>query len=225
MIKIAIVDDHQIVRQGLLKILDSVDDFKVVMQAENGKDFLEKLNAFEVYPDVVILDLQMPELDGFETCTILKYKYPTIRVLILSQIGTKESIKRIVQTGANGYLSKNTDNKTLISAIRKVFEEDYYFDMKLSDVIREAILYKQEDFLKIEQKEQVEILLSKREIEIIELISREYNTGEIADILCLNYRTIESHRRRIMDKIGAKNFIGVVIFAIKNNLINLELFS
>lgn len=224
MIKIAIVDDHQIVRQALAKILDANDNFKVVLQAENGAVLFDSLSKMDVLPDVVLLDLHMPVMDGFEACSILKHKYPEIRVLILSQMSTKESIKRVVQEGANGYLSKNTDAKSLEVAIQKVYEEDFYFEMKLSHVIREAILFKDINGV-VPQKEHKDVLLTKREIEIIELISREYNTGEIADMLCLNYRTIESHRRRIMEKVGAKNFIGVVIFAVKHNLINIALFA
>lgn len=222
MIKIAIVDDHQIVRMGLKNLLDATRKFEVIIQAENGLDFFEKFEKTSEKIDVILLDLQMPIMDGFETCEKIKNKFPQIKVIILSQIGTKESIKNVLKAGANGYLTKNTDSKTLEIAIDRVYKEDYYFDMKLSDVIREAMLIKDDILIEDVNNKISDRLLSDREIEIVELISKEFNTGEIADKLCLNYRTIESHRKRIMTKVGAKNFIGVVIFAIKNGLINIE---
>mgnify|MGYP006142323819 CR=1 FL=1 len=222
MIRIAVVDDHQIVRQGLTNILELNNFFKVVFTSENGIDLFEKLEDCNFQVDIILLDLQMPIMDGFETCEKLKKKKPNIKVIILSQLGSKESIKNVLKSGANGYLTKNIDSKSLHNAIERVYKEDFYFDMKLSDVIREAMLIKDGLLVEDVNKKSSERLLSDREIEIVELISREFNTGEIADKLCLNYRTIESHRKRIMTKVGAKNFIGVVIFAIKNGLINIE---
>ncbi|KIX22041.1 hypothetical protein SY27_05065 [Flavobacterium sp. 316] len=221
MIKIAIVDDHQIVRQGLKNLLEVSKDFEVITQAANGLEFLKILATDAIHPDVVLLDLQMPTMDGYETSIKLKEKYSQIKIIILSQRETKESIKKVFLAGANGYLTKDTDFTSLHLAINRVYNEDFYFDMKFSNVIREAMVIKGE-MLNIDHlKKSREKILSEREIEIVDLISKEYNTGEIADKLCLNYRTIESHRKRIMTKVGAKNFIGVIIFAIKNGLITI----
>ncbi|WP_130735942.1 response regulator transcription factor [Flavobacterium sp. J27] len=221
MIKIAIVDDHQIVREGLKNLLEVSKDFQVITQAANGLEFLKILATDAIHPDVVLLDLQMPTMDGYETSIKLKEKYSQIKIIILSQRETKESIKKVFLAGANGYLTKDTDFTSLHLAINRVYNEDFYFDMKFSNVIREAMVIKGE-MLNIDHlKKSREKILSEREIEIVDLISKEYNTGEIADKLCLNYRTIESHRKRIMTKVGAKNFIGVIIFAIKNGLITI----
>ncbi|UOX32312.1 response regulator transcription factor [Flavobacterium sediminilitoris] len=221
MIKIAIVDDHQIVRQGLKNLLEVSKDFEVITQAANGLEFLKILATDAIHPDVVLLDLQMPTMDGYETSIKLKEKYSQIKIIILSQRETKESIKKVFLAGANGYLTKDTDFTSLHLAINRVYNEDFYFDMKFSNVIREAMVIKGEMLNINHLKKSREKILSEREIEIVDLISKEYNTGEIADKLCLNYRTIESHRKRIMTKVGAKNFIGVIIFAIKNGLITI----
>jgi len=219
-IKIAVIEDHEIVREGLVRILNSIPDFEVVLEADNGVEFFRKLHE-DIQIDVALIDLQMPLMDGYQICDRLFLKNPEIKRLVLSQNSTKQSVKKVVASSANGYLTKGTDSKELENAIRKVFFNDFFFDMKLSDVIREAML--NDKIHTNKNKEGTKNILSQREIEIIELICKEYNTGEIADLLNLNHRTIESHRKRIMDKIGAKNFIGVVIFALKYGIIQLEL--
>ena len=219
MIKIGIVESHDIIRQGLVQFLKSLMDFDLVLE-NDGTDFLKKLNQNNYGAmDIILIDLQIQEINVFDICVALKNNYPKIKIILVSNNFSHDLIKKGIINGVNGYLPKDTDLRNLETTIRKISQENYYFDSKIANLIGKAMLNESNKTI-IKKRETS--LLSKREIQIIELICKEYNTGEIAAILCLNYRTIESHRKRIMLKTGAKNFIGVVIFALKNNLIQLE---
>lgn len=216
--KVAIVDDHQLFRKSLAHLLNSFEDIEVVFQANNGREFLDKLNDFKI--DLVLLDIQMPEMDGFQTCKVLRDKFPEIYVLIISQLTTKESIHRVMELGAHGFFTKNSDPEQLQDAILSVKENGYYFGQELGNVIREVMLWDNkkpegsEDTLVIDED-----ILTAREIEIIKFVSNGSSSKEISEKLKINVRTVESHRRHILEKTKAKNFIGVVIFALKHQLI------
>lgn len=216
--KVAIVDDHQLFRKSLAHLLNSFEDIEVVFQANNGREFLDKLNDFKI--DLVLLDIQMPEMDGFQTCKVLRDKFPEIYVLIISQLTTKESIHRVMELGAHGFFTKNSDPEQLQDAILSVKENGYYFGQELGNVIREVMLWDNkkpegsEDTLVIDED-----ILTAREIEIIKFVSNGSSGKEISEKLKINVRTVESHRRHILEKTKAKNFIGVVIFALKHQLI------
>lgn len=216
--KVAIVDDHQLFRKSLAHLLNSFEDIEVVFQANNGREFLDKLSDFKI--DLVLLDIQMPEMDGFQTCKVLRDKYPDIYVLIISQLTTKESIHRVMELGAHGFFTKNSDPEQLQDAILSVKENGYYFGQELGNVIREVMLW---DNKKPEGSEDTliidEDILTTREIEIIKFVSNGSSSKEISEMLKINVRTVESHRRHILEKTKAKNFIGVVIFALKHQLI------
>jgi two-component system response regulator DegU len=218
--KVAIVDDHQLFRKSLAHLLNSFDDIEVVFQANNGRDFLDKLNEFKI--DLVLLDIQMPEMDGYQTCRVLRDKYPDIFVLIISQLTTKESIHKVMELGAHGFFTKNSDPEQLQGAILSVKENGYYFGQELGNIIRAVMLWenkKPEDNGSIVIDED---LLTTREIEIIKFVSNGSSSKEISDMLKINVRTVESHRRHILEKTKAKNFIGVVIFALKHQLIAID---
>ena len=157
------------------------------------------------------------------TCSskkILNKSYPDLRILIVSQLTTKESIHRIMELGAHGYFTKNSDPEQLEFAIRSMHDKGYYFGTELGTVLREAILWEKNVTNETVVSEKTS--LSKREIEIILLAGKEFNSGEIADKLRIEIRTVETHRKRIMEKTKSKNFIGVILFALKNSYINLD---
>ena len=213
MLKIGIVDDHKLFRKSLSLLINSYENMEVAIDAENGKVLLEKLE--DVAIDLVLLDIQMPEMDGYETCKMLYAIYPDVKILIVSQMTTKESIHKIMECGAHGYFTKNSDPEQLENAINSLNERGFYFGLELGSVLREAILWEKSNPPKpvIDS----DIALTTRELEIIKMASQELNSSQIADKLCINVRTVETHRKRIMEKTHSKNFIGVVLFALKHN--------
>jgi DNA-binding NarL/FixJ family response regulator len=217
---IAIVDDHQLFRKSLALLVDSFEGISVAYQAENGREFLEKLASSPV--DLVLLDIQMPEMDGFETCKILKEKYPDLYIIIISQLTTKESVHKVMEMGANGFFTKNSNPEQLEEAIKSVRDKGYYFGNELGSILRDALLWEKNANQSTIEYMSPEVSFTSREIDIIKLAAKEYSSREIADELSIAPRTVETHRRHLMEKTDSKNIIGVVIFALKYNLVKLS---
>jgi len=218
MINIALVDDHQLFRKSLAILVNGINGFQVVYESDNGNDFLDFIKKAPV--DLVLLDIQMPILSGFEICKQLKIKNPNIKILIISQLTSKEAIHHVMECGANGFFTKNASPEHLENAIKNIVKEGFYFDTGLSTTIKEAILWdkKTRFFMNLN----TDIKLTEREIEIIKMVCQEKSTAEIADVLRITYRTVETHRNRLIKRLNMKNFIGVILFAIKSDLIHLE---
>ena len=217
MIKVALVDDHQLFRKSLSLLLSTFEDIEVVYDTSDGLAFLKTVE--DTLIDVVLLDIQMPIIDGFEVCSRLKVLNPDVKILIISQLTSKEAIHQIMECGANGFFTKNSAPELLENAIKSVIEKDYYFDIELASVIREAILWEKKILYNDDLS--IQINLTPREIEIIKMASQEKSSKEIADVLCISTRTVEKHRKRIMEKTNCKNFIGVILHALKTNAISL----
>lgn len=218
MIKVALVDDHQLFRKSLSLLITTFDGIQVDFDTDDGFAFLEE--AKSTFFDVLLLDIQMPILDGFEVCKRLKLLNPEIKILIISQLASKEVVHQIMECGANGFFTKNSPPEQLEHAIKSVMDKDYYFDLELSTVLREALLWQMDsgDEVRVEEK----IVLTAREIEVIKLASMQLSSAQIGDLLCISDRTVEKHRKRIMEKTGSKNFIGVILYALKTNAILLS---
>lgn len=210
-IKIAIADDHQLVRAGIARILQENSDFLIVHQAANGRELLEGLK--NTTPDVILLDLEMPILSGRETLIEIRKAYPAIKVLILTMHNNEAFIVQMMELGANGYLIKNTDPKEVTQAIYKVMESNFYF----SDIVSMAMLQGISN-----PKASTDQLkgsgLTEREIDVLRLICKEYTTIEIGEALFLSPKTIEGYRKLLMDKTGARNMAGLVLFAVRHGL-------
>lgn len=217
MLRIGIVDDHKLFRKSLALLISTFEGVSVVIEAKNGREFIDALEDTAI--DLVLLDIQMPEMDGYETCKVLHDLYPDIKILIVSQLTTRESIHKIMDLGAHGYFTKNSDPDQLEFAIKSLNDKGFYFGMELGEVLREAILWEKKVAKKVADSP---VSLGKRELEIIVMASKEYSSAQIADKLCINIRTVETHRKRIMEKTKAKNFIGVVLFALKHHYIELD---
>jgi DNA-binding NarL/FixJ family response regulator len=213
-IRIAVVDDHSLFRKGMISILDQVSDFEVVMEATNGLEFLHKLPNIPV--DVVLMDLQMPQLDGTKATEIIREKFPHIKVIILSMHDEDKYILHLMEIGANGYLLKDNDPEEVEKAIRKVVETDIYFSDFVSKVMLRKMTRKNQQENKIFN---YKTDLSEREKEVLKHICEGLTTTEIGDILSLSPRTVEGHRLRMIEKLGVKNTAGLVAFAIKNQLV------
>ncbi|MBA4852612.1 response regulator transcription factor [Emticicia sp. BO119] len=213
-IRIAVVDDHSLFRKGMISILQQVSDFEVVMEATNGLEFLHKLQNTPV--DVVLMDLQMPQLDGTKATEIIREKFPHVKVIILSMHDEDKYILHLMEIGANGYLLKDNDPEEVEKAIRKVIETDIYFSDFVSKVMVRKMTRKTQQESKIFN---YKTDLSDREKEVLVHICEGLTTIEIGDILSLSPRTVEGHRLRMIEKLGVKNTAGLVAFAIKNNLV------
>ncbi|WP_396196199.1 response regulator [Flavobacterium sp.] len=220
MIKIALVDDHKLFRKSLSLLINSFNGISVVFDSADGYNFLQYIEETDI--DVLFLDIEMPILNGFEVCSKAKLIDPKLKIIILSQLTSKEAVHKVMEIGANGYFTKNSSPEMLEEAINNVMDKDYYFDISLSSVIREALLWNKKRTSTIETDK---VSLTSREIEIVQLATREKCSKEIADSLNISTRTVEKHRKHIMEKTQSKNFIGVILYALKHNLIKLDEFK
>jgi DNA-binding NarL/FixJ family response regulator len=211
-VRIAIADDHLLVRSGMAMILRENPNFVVVQQAENGRVLLDGIEDSK--PDVVLLDLDMPVLGGADTLTEIKKSYAHIRVLILTMHNNEAFIIKLMELGANGYLLKDTDPKEVVKAINKVVEDEFYFSEEVSKAMLHAM---SNPDLKNSEGPRGHGL-TEREVEVLQLICKERTTAEIGDALFLSPKTIEGYRKALLIKTEARNMAGLVLFAIKHGL-------
>jgi DNA-binding NarL/FixJ family response regulator len=212
MIRLLIADDHQLLIDGIKTALNGVEDIQIVAEANNGYQVLEKLDS-GLKADVILMDINMPKLDGLNCTKMVRKKYPEIRVLALSQYDEKRFVKQMVKNGASGYLLKDSGRDTLEKAIRAVFNGQNYFEEKLS-----MRLISQE--LKMENTSSLFPKLTDREIEVLRLIGKEFSSQEIADKLFISFHTVESHRANLMLKAGVKNTAGLIRWATENDFLD-----
>ena len=215
-IKIILADDHQIVRDGIKALLEKEDYIKIIDEAADGKELLEKIKQHK--PDIVLMDISMPEISGIEATKILSTQEPDIKVLILSMFLNEDFILDAIKAGAKGYLPKNTTKVELIEAIHTINSGNDFFSQKVSSVIINSYVKKEknEDGKKIITKN-----LTSREIEILKLFAEGYTNKEIADNLFISIRTVESHKSHIMKKFNVKNTVQLIKLALKNKIIEL----
>ncbi len=217
MIRIALTDDHTIFRKSLRVLINTFEDCEVVLEASNGLELERELDNTNI--DVLILDIQMPEQNGIITCKNISEQHPDIKILILSQLESKEMVLKMIQSGAAGYFTKNTNPENLEKAIKDISNDGFYFDKNLGAVIRQALIKNKETKL-VDDRFVVDF--SDRELEIIQLISEQKNNLEIAKILDISQRTVETYRKRMIEKTESKNIIGVLTYAVRNNMIVLS---
>ncbi|MCE7993434.1 MAG: response regulator transcription factor [Roseivirga sp.] len=215
MIKVAIVDDHKLFREGIHFLIEQMEDVELVFEASNGKELLSKLE--DIQTDVLLLDLDMPDMDGIEALKILRPQYPELGVIILTTYSDTKMIAYLMELGANSYLLKDTDPETLQRAIESVYREGYYFTKSVS----QAMLTGLKGHARKKPVLKNNISLSPREIEVLELICQEYTAKEIAEKLFISPRTAEGHRRHLIEKLGVKNTAGLIVKAIKEGIVNI----
>ena len=217
MLKIAIVDDHKLFRKSLAALVGTFDGVEVVFETDSGKEFLEFLEDNKDV-DLVLMDIQMPEMDGYKLCTKTLNAHDTIKILMISQLSSKETIRHVMQSGAHGFITKNSEPEQLELAIRNMDGNGFYLGPELGSILKDLMLYQQtaNDFQPDAN------FLTDREKEVIQLICKGKSSAEIAEELFIHQRTVETHRQRMITKVGAKNFIGVIVFALKHNLLDVE---
>lgn len=212
-IRVAIAEDHDLVRQGMVSLLSLEDSVEVVFDVANGQELLDKMEQQEV--DVVLLDLDMPVLSGDKVLPVINETYPSTGVLIVSMHYMTDLIYKCVANGANGFLPKQSDFEQVVDAIHSICDKGYYFDDKVSQTIVSEIK-------KGNLVDNTEDELTAREEEIILLVCEGKKNKEIADILNVSPRTVEGHRRNISEKTRTNNAVELVVFALKNGIYKLS---
>ena len=210
-IGIFFVDDHQIVRDGIKKLLQVVPEITISGEASNGKELLEKIASTDT--DIIIMDISIPDISGIELTKQICKKYPKIKVLILSMYTKDIFIINAIAAGAKGYLPKNTTRDELIKAINEIYNGNEYYN----DTISKAILGNY--ISDIRQIKKTGDVLSVREKEILQMVAEGHLNKEIADKYFLSIRTVESHKNHIMRKLGIKNYMELIKYAVRNNII------
>jgi DNA-binding NarL/FixJ family response regulator len=213
-IKIAIADDYKIFREGLKVSLGQDENMNILFEAENGEDLLKLMEAD--LPEVILMDLKMPIMDGMEATQIIRKKYPSIKILVVSMYEDDKFIIHLMEIGANGYLLKNAEPDEIRKAIYAVNENGYYFN----DLVNKALLKKLVIKNNIKPSFNENVDLTERELEVLKLICEEKTAAEIAKQIFLSPRSVEGIRQRLIEKIGVRNTAGIVMFAVKNQLVD-----
>lgn len=212
--KIILVDDHHLVRVGIANLLEGEPDLEIVGQAGNGKELFDLLDNAEA--DIVILDISLPGTSGIDLSKMILKQYPQIKTMMLSMFTGEEFIFNAINSGAKGYLPKNTSKQELTEAIRTIAGGGEFFAESISNVILDSYI-KNAQF----EGQQKENSLSKRELEVLKLVATGMSNQAIADKLFISIRTIESHKNHIMQRLEIKSTVDLIKFAIRNHLVNI----
>jgi two-component system nitrate/nitrite response regulator NarL len=208
-IKLLIADDHKILLEGIVSLLRSESSFEVAATAGNGYEVMELVNKNDY--DVCLLDINMPGLDGMEAAKLIRTTKPGIKIIMLTTYNDREIISELIHIGVSGYLLKNSDRSELVEAIKKVMSGRYYFSAEVEEIIMQAVA---------EKKNTEVIMLTEREMEIVKLLGKEYTNEKIANELHISYRTVETHRKNIMQKTKSHNLAGLLKHAYSKGLIS-----
>jgi two-component system response regulator NreC len=214
--KIMIADDHQIVREGLKQLLNDQEDMEVVGEAQDGRETL--LKAKSLRPDVLLLDVTMPKLNGLEAIGLIKEAVPDVRIVVFSMHKKEAYARQALAAGALGYVLKASPSSEIPAAIRAVFSREYFLSHEINAEIIDAYLETRKTSAPVHRYD----LLSEREQQVFRLVVEGNSTKEIADILCVSPKTVEKHRSNFMKKLGVNDLVGMVKYAIKINIIDPE---
>ncbi|QIE58171.1 response regulator transcription factor [Rasiella rasia] len=204
---VVVVDDHTLLLQAIGGLVSDFDDFEVLYLCKNGQELLEKFKNPKNIPDIVLMDINMPVLNGIETTQYISEKYPDVHVLALSVEENEETILKMLRAGAKGYLMKDTKSSVLKEALKQVMSKGYFHTNTVSKLLVNS-LHKNPD----------DIQLKEREKEFLQYACSEMTYKEIADKMFLSPKTVEGYRDSIYEKLNIRNRIGLVLFAIRNNL-------
>ena len=210
-IQVAIADDHTLLRKALAKLVASFDEYAVLFEADNGKEIKKKINEHLV-PDLILLDVNMPEMDGFETAAWLNKNYPKIKVLALSMFSDERTIIRMLRQGARGYVMKNIDPEELKKALDSVMKKNFYLSEEISGKIISG-LHKDADRLEDPPS------LTQREKDFLRLICSEITYKDIAAKMFVSPRTVDEYRNSLFEKLKVKSRVGLVMYAMRNGLV------
>lgn len=218
-IQISLVDDQHLFRSGLASLIKSVPGFALLSEAENGKHFIKQLENDNALPDVALIDMEMPEMNGVELNAILQKQYPSVKVLILSTYNQERFIYKMIEAGACGYLTKNCEIEELMVAINSTYKNGFYFNQDTLLAMRKTSEYK---LAEIKNINNIAVELTARESEILILLCSELSNIQIGERLFISSRTVEGHRNKLLVKTGCRNTAGLVVFAIKHDLFQIK---
>jgi len=204
---IAIVDDHILIAQAIKGIIANFENFETICECENGQELIDKINTYNVLPDIVLLDISMPVMDGFQTADWLQKNHPEILVMVLSMQNDEQSVIRMVKNGAKSYLLKNSHPRELESALLKLVENGFYYPEWASKIIFSSINKTSNEALS---------KLTEREKEFLKYTITEKSYKEIAELMFCSPRTVESYRDNLFEKLNLKTRVGLAVYAIKN---------
>jgi len=211
-IRISIVDDQQLFLQGLAALICGVDGFELLQVAETGAELLAQLERATDLPDILLMDMKLPDMNGLQLNEALQKKYSSIKVIVVSMYDQQRFIYRMIEAGACGYLVKNCSKEELLTAITTTYKAGFYFNLATMQAMRNAAKFKQQALHNVNN---IPIALTRREEEVLQLICKELTNAEIAAQLFLSLRTVDGHRNNLLSKTGCKNTAGLVIFAIR----------
>ena len=213
---VVLVDDHSLLRNGLASLIKSFGDYNILFEADNGQDFINKLKP-KTLPQVVLMDINMPEMDGYEACLWLKNNHPEIKVLALSMYDQENSVIRMFKAGAKGYILKDCDPSELKTALNAVVSKGFYYSEMVTGKLIHTINSLDEEDSQVRNM----IQLNEREVHFLKLVCTEFTYKEIAEKMFLSPRTIDGYRDDLFQKLNAKTRVGLVMYAIKNGIVNI----
>lgn len=212
-IKLAIADDHKIFRDGIRMALKDKEYLKIIWEAEDGKDLMHKLKI--KLPDVILMDIRMPEIDGINAISMIRKEYEGLKIIVLTMYDDQEMITRMMEMGANAYLTKTTDPEEIYQAILTCMNDDFYFN----ELVNKAVLLKLQHKKTVRQFYPNPVKFSEKELKILKLISEDKTTEEISKEVFLSPRTIETIRQNMKQKVGVKTIAGLVVYGLRNKLL------
>lgn len=212
-IRVAIADDHKIFRDGIKMALKDREYLRLIWEAEDGKDLMHKLMIKQ--PDVLLMDIRMPEVDGINAIGLIRKEYEDIKIIVLTMYDDQEMITKMMEMGANAYLTKTTDPEEIYQAIITCMNDDFYFN----ELVNKAVLLKLQHKKTVRQFYPNPVKFSEKEIKILKLIAEDKTTEDISKEVFLSPRTIETIRQNMKQKVGAKTIAGLVMYAMRNKLL------
>ena len=214
--KIIIVDDHSLFREGMKLLIEMEGIGEVIAEAENGHVFLDLLNAH--YPDLVLMDIEMPVMGGVEATQMAKTTKPDLKILALTMLGGKDNYLAMIKAGVMGFVAKTSGKRELEKAINMVIGGECYFS---NDLLLQIILSSEKQQPVSASSDTIDVKFSDRELEVLQYFCNGLTVSEIAEKLYRSVKTIEAHRSKLLEKTNSKNTINLVLFALRNKLVNL----
>jgi len=212
-VHIGLIDDHQLFREGIKSLLSETSWISFVLEASSEREFFTQLKT--TVPDIILLDLELGDSDGIEIIKKLKESHPDVKIIMLTMHGEDRMISYLMEVGANAYLPKDSNQRELEIAIKSTYEDGYYLSPHVSKVLLKQVQQKESTVPQLNNPYD----LTKRELEVLHMISKEHTTPEIAEHFFLSTRTIEGYRKNLMSKLGVKNTAGLIMKAIRENII------
>ena len=214
-IKIAIADDHKIFRDGIKMALSPKQNLKMIWEAEDGKDLLHKITIKK--PDVLLMDIRMPEIDGINAIELLRKEYEDLKIIVLTMYDDQQMISKMMEMGANAYLTKTTDPDEIYEAILTCMNEDFYFNQLVNNAVMGKLMQKKN--VRQHYGSHIPISFSEKELKILQLLAEDKTTEDISKIIFLSPRTIETIRQTMKNKVGAKTIGGLITYGMRNKMI------